>query len=83
MAGAAALVALVIRSTGRCYSGICNKQKRMLRWVRSTYGNSVSGSRYWNDSVMTTFRTRALLAQFEDLQDMHTAHRDRLLQQLK
>ena len=30
-----------------------------------------------------TFRTRALLAQFEDLQDMHIAHRDRLLQQLK
>ena len=30
-----------------------------------------------------TFRTRELLAQFEDLQDMHIAHRDRLLQQLK
>src|SRR5262245_1325091 len=30
-----------------------------------------------------TFRTKALLAQFEDLQDMHIAHRDRLLQQLK
>jgi len=30
-----------------------------------------------------TFRTRALLAQFEDLQDMHIAHRHRLLQQLK
>jgi len=30
-----------------------------------------------------TFRTRALLAQFEDLQDKHIAHRDRLLRQVK
>jgi hypothetical protein len=30
-----------------------------------------------------TFQTRALLAQFEDLQDEHIAHRDRLLQELK
>jgi len=37
------------------------------------------GERHGHD----TFRTRALLAQFEDLQDMHIAHRDRLLQQLK